>query len=119
MGSAGRQSRSDRQHCQNWNTHQDLRLDLRSPRSICGIHRTRARAAIAAGRGTACDVVRILDAPEIPPRCGGLALLVAVEGAVAEGRIFIALNAKRMAGADGLRRPRPPPPPPPPAPPTH
>src|SRR5205807_6681354 len=73
-----------------------------SPQSVSGIDRTSARAAIATRIGTAGDVVRILDAVEKAPRRGGLTLLVARKGAVAETRIVVALNTIRVAGADSL-----------------
>src|ERR1700704_4552934 len=73
-------------------------------RSVGGIDRTDARAAIAAGIGIAGVVIRVLDAVEKPPRRAGLALLIAREGAVAQARIFVALNAEGVAAADGLGR---------------
>src|SRR6202022_2785485 len=78
-------------------------LRVVAARSVRGIDRPYARAAIAA-RLAAGVVIGVLDAVEKPPRSGGLTLLVARKGAVAETRIFIALNAKRIAGANGLGR---------------
>jgi len=71
--------------------------------SIRGIDGTYTRATIAARIATRV-VKGILDAVEKSSRCGGLALLVARKGAVTETRKFIALNAKRVAGADSLCR---------------
>src|SRR5882672_1212309 len=73
-------------------------------RSVGGIDRTDPRAAIAAGIGIAGVVKGVLDAVEKPPRRAGLALLITCEGAVAQPRIFVALNAERVAAADGLGR---------------
>src|ERR1700730_10219845 len=82
-----------------------LRAEFRvvAARSVRGIDRPYARAAIAA-RFAAGVVIGVLDAVEKPPRSGCLTLLVARKRAIAEAGIFIALNAKRIAGADGLGR---------------
>src|SRR3954451_25284257 len=52
----------------------------------------------------ATAIERIGDAIQKPPRRGRLALLVAGEGAVAQARRIIALQAKRIASPDRLRR---------------
>src|ERR1700759_5290470 len=48
------------------------------------------------------------NAGQKPPRCAGLTLLIAGEGAVAETRKFVALQAERIAATHGLggREPR-------------
>src|SRR6266851_1833325 len=46
------------------------------------------------------------DAGQMPPRGRRHALTVAVEGAVAQARIFLTLKAERMSRADGFRRQR-------------
>src|SRR5664279_4604767 len=58
-----------------------------------------ARRALVAG-----VVIGVLDTPQPPSRGGGLTLLVAREGAVAQARLVVALNAEGIAGADGSRR---------------
>src|SRR6267378_1976852 len=72
--------------------------------SIRGIDGTYARTAIAAGIKSARVVIGIRDAVEKSSRSGGLTLLVAGKGAVAETRIIIALNAKRITASDGFGR---------------
>src|SRR5713101_1059940 len=57
-------------------------------------------AVIGARIGLAGIVIGIFHTIEKPPRSGGLTLLIACEGAVAEARILVALNAKRIAGAN-------------------
>ena len=57
--------------------------------------------ALVAVRLAAGIVIGIGDAIKTPPRSGGLTLLVAGEGAIAQARKFVALNAKGIAGADG------------------
>src|SRR5260370_40524734 len=81
-------------------------IPLPPPNSVRGIDRAHAiAAAIAARIGIVAGVVvGILHAVEKPPRGGGLTLFVAREGAVGETWIFVALNAKRIAGANGLGR---------------
>jgi len=54
-------------------------------------------AAIGARIGLAGVEVGILDTIEKPSRSDGLTLLIAREGAVAQTRIVLALNAKRIA----------------------
>src|ERR1700694_1251977 len=61
-------------------------------------------AAIGARIAIAGVVIGIFDAVESPPRGGRLTLLLAREGAVAQGWIIPASKAKRIAGADGLGR---------------
>src|ERR1700688_3355088 len=69
------------------------------------IDRPRARTAIAAWIDiTAGIVIGIFDALQKPSRSGRLALRITGEGAVAQTRIFIALDAKGIAGSDGLGR---------------
>src|SRR5258708_4170123 len=83
------------------------RISLVAARSVSGIDRTSAAAAVGGARGVifAGVVVGILDAVEIPSRRGGLTLLVAVPDAVAEARIVVALKTKRMARANGFSCP--------------
>src|SRR5450755_4581303 len=62
--------------------------------SVRGIDRTYAGVAIGARIGVAAGVVEgIRDTLQMPPRRGGLALLVAGESAVAQARIVVASNA--------------------------
>src|SRR5712692_7529350 len=71
--------------------------------SVRGIDGANARTAIAARVEIAAKVViGIRDAVEKSSRSACLALLVARKGAVAETRIIVALNAKGIAGANGL-----------------
>src|SRR4051812_47480123 len=74
--------------------------------SLAGIvARRRGWPALAVdARLAAAAIERIGDAIRKPPRRGRLALLVAGEGAVAQARRIIALQAKRIAGPDRLRR---------------
>src|ERR1700694_5984980 len=72
---------------------------------VRGIDRAHARAGISARIGVAAGVVEgIFDTLQIPPRRGGRALLVTGERAVAQSRIFVALDAEGIAGADRPRR---------------
>src|SRR5664279_4635441 len=64
----------------------------------------RLDAGVARRALVARVVIGVLDAPQPPSRGGGLTLLVAREGAVAQARLVVALNAEGIAGADGSRR---------------
>src|SRR5262249_16044293 len=52
----------------------------------------------------AADIIGIGDAPQTAGGGGGLALLVAGEGAVAQARLLVALNAERIARPDRVGR---------------
>src|SRR5262249_42599101 len=71
-----------------------------------GDERRPGTVAVAIGVGIVGRtlVVRIGDAGQKTPRGRRHALAVAVEGAIAQARIFVALKAEWMAGSDGLRR---------------
>src|SRR6266404_7055298 len=71
---------------------------------IGGIDGTYTRTAVAARIKVARVVIGISDAVEKSSRSGGLTLLVARKGAVAETRKLIALNAKRITASDGPGR---------------
>src|ERR1700676_3048582 len=76
--------------------------------SVSGVARISGRQAAAAagiGRGVAvADIIGIGDAPQAAPGSCGLTLLIAREGAVAQARLFVALNAKRIWCADRFGR---------------
>lgn len=73
-------------------------MDSRRPAAACGA----GQGPIAGCWSVAgTDIIGIGDAPQPPPRCRRLALFVAREGAVAETRLVVALDAERIAGADG------------------
>ena len=75
-----------------------LGVTARSVRRIDGPH---ARTAIGTRVGIAGVEIGILDAIEKPPRSGGLTLLIAVEGAVAETRV---LRGRWFTGRAGRAR---------------
>jgi len=79
----------------------------RSVTARCCNERRRGTIAVAVGIGIVARsfIEGIGDAGEISAGCRCHALTVAVERAVAEAGIFIALKAERMAGPDGVRRP--------------
>jgi len=75
-----------------------------------GARRRRQHAAgegpIGGGRRVVslADIIGIRDAPQTASGGCGLALLVTDEGAVAQAGLIVALNAKRIARADRVRR---------------
>src|SRR6202171_2117908 len=81
-----------------------------NPRSVSWIAWISGRqGAAAAGIGrrvAGADIIGIGDAPQTTPGSCGLTLLVAREGAVAQARLVVALNAERISRADRLRRER-------------
>src|SRR5258708_26016341 len=77
----------------------------RSVAGVAGISGRQAAAAAGVGLGVAvAGIIGIGDAPQAAPGSRGLTLLVAREGAVAQARLFVALNAKRISRADRFGR---------------
>src|SRR5258708_6535758 len=74
------------------------------PGSVSGVARIGRRQAAAAagiGRGVAvADIIGIGDAPQAATGSCGLTLLIAREGAVAQARLVVALDAERVSRAD-------------------
>ena len=71
---------------------------------LIGVAERRGISSRASAGVTTGIVVRVRDAVVTRTRSGGLALLVAREGAIAKPGILIALNAKRICSAYGLCR---------------
>jgi hypothetical protein len=65
--------------------------------------RSRESSAPAVGIVGPAGKVGIGDVGQKPPRSGRYALIVACEGAVAQSRKFVALNAERIPRADRVR----------------
>ena len=80
-------------------------VGTRSVSGVAGISGRQAAAAAGIGRRVAVAGIKgIGDAPQAAPGSCGLTLLIAREGAVAQARLLVALNAKRISRADRFGR---------------